>query len=91
MDDWALGMTGRELDEFEAWYWRTLEARMARRTKVTIDGGGSLFPRRASLPAKREMQEATLQRCPECGCSGGRHLRVCSRGGGFSDPSGKVG
>lgn len=72
-------------DEFVAWYLRDLEARMARRTKVATDGGGSMFPRRASLPAKREMQEASLQRCPECGSSGGRHLGVCSRGGGFSD------
>jgi hypothetical protein len=33
----------------------------------------------AGLPAKAQMEEAKLAACPDCGSTGGRHLRVCPR------------
>jgi hypothetical protein len=44
----------------------------------THDPGVGTSPASLGL-VKMQSEEARLQTCPECGSSGGRHMRVCSR------------
>lgn len=66
---------------------------MRRRGDGFQGGGGSMFPRQADVPDKRDTEEARLVRCSECGSGDGRHLRVCSRASGAAGPpsTGKAG
>lgn len=77
MGDWATGIEQDELDwliETMGMSREDLEADVSRRQKR--DGS---FERLHPVPSKAGSPESRLKTCHECGCYGGRHLRVCSK------------